>query len=125
MAIKGSRICILGVAYKKDVDDARESPAFEIMELLRARGAHVTYSDPFVPTLPATRRYSLRMDSCPLTADFLAAQDALVIVTDHSRYPYEFIAEHSKLIVDTRNAMGDVVPGSAGSSRHSATSSPD
>jgi UDP-N-acetyl-D-glucosamine dehydrogenase len=109
-AIKGSRICILGVAYKKDVDDARESPAFEIMDLLRARGAHVTYSDPFVATLPATRRHSLRMNSSPLTAEFLAAQDAVVIVTDHSRFPYEFIAEHARLIVDTRNAMADVAP---------------
>src|SRR5262249_38590205 len=85
-ALKGSRVCVLGVAYKKDVDDPRESPAFEILELLQARGAVVSYSDPHVPGLPRLRHHSgLRLDSQSLTPEFLASQDCLVLVTDHAR----------------------------------------
>jgi len=107
-SIKCSRICVLGVAYKKDVDDARESPAFEIMESLEERGAYVSYNDPYVPVLPAKRRHSIRLESQPLTAEFLAVQDCVVIVTDHSRYNFEWIAQHSRLVVDTRNATANV-----------------
>src|SRR5207302_10284538 len=85
-AVKGSRICVLGVAYKKDVDDPRESPAFTIMELLKGRGAVVSYNDPHIPTLPAMRHHRIRLDSVPLTEETLAAADCVLIVTDHSVY---------------------------------------
>ncbi len=103
-AVKGSKICLLGVAYKKDVDDSRESPAFEIYELLSKRGALLSYSDPHVPTLPRMRGHHLDLESQPLTDDFLAEQDCIVIVTDHSEFDYEGIVANSSLIVDTRNA---------------------
>jgi len=106
--IKGSRVCILGVAYKKNVDDPRESPAFTILELLRDRGAMITYSDPHVPVLPAMRHHSIRLTSEPLTEDFLAAQDCVLIVTDHSAFNYEWIVRHSRLVVDTRNATANI-----------------
>jgi UDP-N-acetyl-D-glucosamine dehydrogenase len=110
-AIKGSRVCVLGVAYKKDVDDPRESPAFEILESLKARGAHVSYHDPYVPQLPAMRHHSIRLRSEPLSPDYLAAQDCVLIVTDHSNVNYEWVARHARLIVDTRNATaGLAVP---------------
>src|SRR5437870_3377758 len=83
-SVKGSRICVLGVAYKKDVDDPRESPAFPIMEMLQRRGAHVTYNDPYVPSLPPMRHHAIRLDSEPLTEEFLKVQDCVLIVTDHS-----------------------------------------
>jgi UDP-N-acetyl-D-glucosamine dehydrogenase len=103
-ALRGSRVCVLGVAYKKDVDDPRESPAFTILEMLQARGATVCYNDPHVPTLPRMRHHSLRLDSQPLTPEFLAGQDCVLLVTDHSSYDYEHIATHARLVVDTRNA---------------------
>jgi UDP-N-acetyl-D-glucosamine dehydrogenase len=111
--IKGSRICVLGAAYKKDVDDARESPAFEILELLMQRGAHVSYNDPHVPALPAMRHHSVRLNSEPLTEEFLRVQDCVVIVTDHSAYNYRWILHHAPLVVDTRNATSGItdVPG--------------
>jgi UDP-N-acetyl-D-glucosamine dehydrogenase len=102
--LKSSRVCALGVAYKKDVDDPRESPAFAILELLKQRGAIVTYNDPHIPTLPPMRHHSIQMDSQPLTERFLAQQDCIVVVTDHSSYDYDWIVEHSSLVVDTRNA---------------------
>jgi UDP-N-acetyl-D-glucosamine dehydrogenase len=104
-ALKGARVCVLGVAYKKDVDDPRESPAFEIIERLQARGARVSYSDPHVPSLPRMRHHpGLEMDSRPLTPSFLAEQDCVLIVTDHTRFDYELIVKHARLVVDTRNA---------------------
>jgi UDP-N-acetyl-D-glucosamine dehydrogenase len=103
-AVKGSRICILGVAYKKDVDDPRESPAFPILESLQERGAIVSYCDPHVPTLPRMRHHALRMHSTPLTQEVLANQDCVVIVTDHARFDYSFIVANTRLVVDTRNA---------------------
>jgi UDP-N-acetyl-D-glucosamine dehydrogenase len=102
--IKGSNVCILGVAYKKDVDDPRESPAFTILEALEAKGAVVSYHDPFVPALPTMRHHSIKLQSSPLTAEFLSAQDAVVIVTDHSNVDYEFVVSNSRLVIDTRNA---------------------
>jgi UDP-N-acetyl-D-glucosamine dehydrogenase len=110
-AVKGSRICVLGVAYKKDVDDPRESPAFTILELLHARGARVTYNDPHVPRLPPMRHHRVRLDSQPLTAEFLAAQDCVLIVTDHSAYDMPAILRHARLVVDTRNATSGCEPG--------------
>jgi UDP-N-acetyl-D-glucosamine dehydrogenase len=106
--IRGSRICVLGVAYKKDVDDPRESPAFPILELLQQSGARVSYNDPYIPVLPAMRHHSIRLESEPLTPEFLSHQDCVVIVTDHSNYSYDWIVRHSRLIVDTRNATAGV-----------------
>lgn len=105
--VRGSRVCLLGVAYKKDVDDIRESPALELMKILLEKGARVTYNDPHVPRLPTTRRHpSLLLESQPITPDFLAAQGA--IVTDHSAYDWDAIAAHAPLILDTRNATRSV-----------------
>ena len=104
--LRGSRVCVLGVAYKKDVDDPRESPAFPILEMLRGRGALVSYSDPHVPTLPRMRHHAQRrMESQALTPEFLATQDCLVLVTDHSAFDFDHIARHARLLVDTRNAV--------------------
>ena len=110
--LKGSKICILGVAYKKDVDDPRESPSFELMELLRAGHAELTYNDPHVPQLPKMRHHSLpAMKSTPLTREFLASQDCVLIATDHSAYDYDFIVKHARLVIDTRNATSKVREG--------------
>src|SRR5262249_46497236 len=96
--LKGSPVCVLGAAYKKDVDDPRESPAFVILELLQRRGAEVSYNDPHIPSLPRMRHHSIRLDSQPLTEDYLAAQDCVVIVTDHSAYDYGWVVRHAPLI---------------------------
>jgi len=110
--IRNSRICVLGVAYKKDVDDPRESPSFVLLELLLARGAIVTYSDPHVPSLPAMRHHHLpSMESQTLTPEFLAAQDCVLIATDHTAFDYESIVLHSRLVVDTRNATANIKQG--------------
>jgi UDP-N-acetyl-D-glucosamine dehydrogenase len=111
MAIRGSRILILGVAYKKDVDDPRESPAFEIMELLEQRGAFLTFNDPYIPALPPMRHHKIRMESEPLTEALLASHDCVVIVTDHSRYHFDWIVKHSRVVVDTRNATDGIEAG--------------
>ena len=110
--IKGSKVCVLGVAYKKDVDDPRESPSFVLMELLLARGAVLTYNDPHVPHMPKVRHHDLpEMSSTELTPAFLAAQDCVLIATDHSAYDYTQIVKHSRLVVDTRNATKQVTVG--------------
>jgi UDP-N-acetyl-D-glucosamine dehydrogenase len=111
-ALKGSRVCVLGVAYKKDVDDPRESPAFPIVELLQKRGAVVSYNDPHVPVLPVSRHHRIEtgMVSRELTPDFLAAQDCVLIVTNHSAYDFEHITRHARLVVDTRNATAECPP---------------
>jgi UDP-N-acetyl-D-glucosamine dehydrogenase len=107
--VRGSRITLLGMAYKKDVDDPRESPGFELMELLMEKGAIVEYNDPHIPTLPAMRHYpGLRMDSRPLTPEYLRSLDCVLIATDHSAYDWPWIVEHSRLVVDTRNATGSI-----------------
>jgi UDP-N-acetyl-D-glucosamine dehydrogenase len=106
--LKGSRVAVLGAAYKKDVDDPRESPAFEVLELLQGRGAIVSYNDPHIPQLPPMRHHKIRLHSQPLTPEYLAAQDCVLIVTDHSAYEYEWIVRQSNLVVDTRNATRDV-----------------
>ena len=110
--VKGSKICVLGVAYKKDVDDPRESPSFVLMDLLRERGAVLSYSDPHVPKLPQMRHHDVPdLSSEPLTPEFLASQDCLLIATDHTRFDYEAIVRHGQLIVDTRNATKNVIDG--------------
>jgi UDP-N-acetyl-D-glucosamine dehydrogenase len=103
--LKGSRIAILGMAYKKDVDDTRESPGAELLELLLKKGARATYNDPHVARLPPMRRHpGLDFASQPLTAEYLQSQDAVLIATDHSAYDWPWIAAHSRLVIDTRNA---------------------
>ncbi len=110
--IRGSKICLLGVAYKKDVDDPRESPSFELMERLLARGAALTYSDPHVPLLPSMRHHDLpTMESQELTPEFLADQDAVLIATDHTDFDYEAIVRYAPLVIDTRNATANVSEG--------------
>jgi UDP-N-acetyl-D-glucosamine dehydrogenase len=106
-AVKGSKVCVLGVAYKKDVDDPRESPAFPILELLQARGAQVSYNDPHIPSLPRMRHHKLRLDSQELTREFLRSQDCVVVVTDHSAFDLPWVVRHAPLLVDTRNATAD------------------
>jgi len=106
-SIKGSKILVLGLAYKRDVDDLRESPSLTILELLRHRGATVAYNDPYFPTVGHGRHYALNMTNTPL--DNLGAYDAVVIVTDHTTYNYPKIVEQSKLVIDTRNATKGIV----------------
>jgi len=101
-SIKGARILILGVAYKKDVDDARESPALAIMDLLQKKGAVILYHDPNIPSLPSFRKYSFKLKSSPLTDQLLRRVDAAVVVTDHS-IDYRRIVKLVSLIIDTRN----------------------
>ena len=101
-SVKGSRILVLGLAYKRDIDDLRESPSLTIIELLRQKGAIVYYNDPYFPTVGHGRHYDLNMTSTPL--DNLGQYDAVLIVTDHSSYDFRAIAEQSQLLVDTRNA---------------------
>lgn len=111
-AVRGSRIALLGMAYKKDVDDPRESPSFELLDLLRRRGAVVTYNDPHVPKLPKMRHHDVpEMSSMPLTPAYLAGQDCVLIATDHSAYDYAFIVKHARMVLDTRNATKSVVEG--------------
>ena len=110
--LKGSKVCVLGVAYKKDVDDPRESPSFVLMDLLSAGGAVLSYNDPHVPTLPRMRHHDTpEMNSTALTPEFLAEQDCVLIATDHSAYDYESIVQHARLVVDTRNATKNVAAG--------------
>ncbi len=111
-AVRGSQICLLGMAYKKDVDDPRESPSFELMELLLERGAILTYNDPHIPELPRMRHYRVPdMESTTLTAKYLQQQDCVLIATDHSNYDYDFIVKNSRMVLDTRNATKHVVHG--------------
>jgi len=111
-ALRGSKIALLGMAYKKDVDDPRESPSFVLMEMLLARGAIVTYNDPHVPSLPKMRHHEVPdMDSSPLTPEYLASQDCVLIATDHSAYDAEYIVQHSKMVLDTRNLTKNVKSG--------------
>lgn len=101
-ALNGSRVLVLGVAYKKNVDDMRESPSAVIMELIQQRGGEVAYSDPHVPVFPPMRRHSFDLRSVALTAESLATFDAVVVATNHDAFDYALIREHAKLIVDTR-----------------------
>jgi UDP-N-acetyl-D-glucosamine dehydrogenase len=105
-ALRGSRILVLGLAYKRDIDDLRESPSLTIIELLQKRGAQVEYNDPFFPTVGHGRKYALNMTSTPLTK--IPEFDCIVIVTDHSQYNYRSIVATAKLVVDTRNATRNI-----------------
>jgi UDP-N-acetyl-D-glucosamine dehydrogenase len=101
-AVKGSRVLILGIAYKKNVDDMRESPSVEIMELIEAKGGIVAYSDPHVPVFPKMREHHFELSSETLTADTLGSFDAVVLATDHDKFDYELIKSNARLIVDSR-----------------------
>lgn len=107
-SLKGAKILLLGLAYKKNVDDVRESPSLPLIELLQRYGAKVDYHDPFVPSTHKMRHYDLRMKSKPLTPKILRESDAVIIATDHSQVDYAMVGQYAKLIIDTRNAMKDV-----------------
>ena len=105
--VRGARVLVLGLAYKPDVDDTRESPSFEVIELLRHRGASVDYSDPHVAKTVPVRKHDLQMHSVDLTPENLARYDAVVVVTHHKAFDYAAVARHAKLVVDTRNTMAE------------------
>jgi len=105
-SIKGAKVLVLGLAYKKDIDDSRESPSLKIISLFRAKGAKVSYNDPFIPKLAGHREYpGMELRSVPLTPALLRKSDAVVISTDHTSYDYDWIVKHAPLVVDTRNAI--------------------
>ncbi len=112
-AMKGSKILLMGLAYKKDVDDMRESPSLELMRLLKQRGAKVDYNDPHIPVAPSVREHPEieGMKSVKLTEKSLAKYDVALISTDHSRYDYQFIVDHARMVIDTRNATKNVKRG--------------
>jgi len=100
--LKGSKILVLGIAYKKNVDDTRESPSVELMALFQSKGAKVQYSDPFFPVFPIMRKYKFNLQSVTLSAESLATFDVVVLSTDHDSFDYELLRSNSKLLVDTR-----------------------
>ncbi|MEM8836024.1 MAG: nucleotide sugar dehydrogenase [Planctomycetota bacterium] len=104
-AFERARVLVLGLAYKPDIADVRESPSFELIALLRARGADAAYHDPHVPETWPGRRHDVGMRSIEWTAERLASFDAVIISTDHAWYDWRFVGEHARLIIDTRNAM--------------------
>ncbi|MDA8091633.1 MAG: nucleotide sugar dehydrogenase [Nitrospiraceae bacterium] len=106
--LKGAKILVLGLAYKKDIDDPRESPSFKLIEILEEKGAMVDYNDPFIPVAPKMRHFKVEKSSVALTAEALGSYDCVLIATDHTIYDPEFILEHSKMIVDTRNLIKKV-----------------
>jgi UDP-N-acetyl-D-glucosamine dehydrogenase len=105
-SVNGSRILVLGVAYKPNVDDIRESPALPLIDRLRKLGGDVSYHDPHIPAFPSLRHYpDLNLKAVELAEDVLTEQDVVVVVTDHDAYDYRWIAQNAALIVDTRNAV--------------------
>lgn len=101
-SLKGSKVLVLGISYKKNVDDARESPSIEIMELLRDKGADVHYSDPYWPTFPHKREHHFDLDSVELTPESIKSFDCIVLATSHDDFDYDLIKKNAKLIIDTR-----------------------
>ncbi len=113
-AIKGAKVLVLGVAYKKDVDDLRESPSLKVIEILESRGAEVSYNDPYVPSLRARklRHYeTFELDSVELSEGTLSEVDCVLVATDHTAYDYDWIVRHAQRVVDTRNATKNVRQG--------------
>ena len=108
--LNGSRILVLGVAYKKNIDDSRETPSAELIKLLQEKGAEVDYSDPHIPTFPTMRKYKFEMKSVELTPQTLSIYDCVLLATDHDAFDYDLIKQNASLIVDTRGVYGDVVP---------------
>ena len=109
--LNGAKILVLGAAYKKDIDDDRESPSYAVMELLLERGAQICYNDPHIPKLKPGRKHQFQMESTPLTEEFLQNLDGVMILTDHSAYDYPWIVKHAPLVIDTRNATKGVTEG--------------
>ena len=107
-SLKGSKVLVLGLAYKKDIDDLRESPSIELIELLREKGAKVDYNDPYIPKTHKQRQHDLKMVSKKLSSKMLAGYDAVLISTDHSDYNYGWIVKNAKIVVDARNATASV-----------------
>jgi UDP-N-acetyl-D-glucosamine dehydrogenase len=105
VSLKKAKVLILGVAYKRDIDDLRESPALKIMSILQKEGAKIAYHDPHIPKIAKTREYDFHLSSVPLTPQTLATHDAVLIVTDHTSVDYKLVAKHANLIVDTRDAL--------------------
>jgi UDP-N-acetyl-D-glucosamine dehydrogenase len=105
-AVRGAKIAIIGIAYKKDVDDPRESPAFEVIEELQQLDADLSYHDPHIPVMPRTRKHDVRLTSQALTPAYLEAQDCVLILTDHTAVDWSAVLRHSRLVVDPRNALG-------------------
>jgi len=110
-SLNGSKVLVLGLAYKEDIDDVRESPSLELIELLKKKGAKVDYNDPYIPKTHKQRDYDLKMKSKPISAAMLKRYDVVLIATAHSDYDYKFIVKNAKLVVDTRNATKDVKAG--------------
>ncbi len=110
-AINGSKVLVLGLAYKKAIDDIRESPSVVLVEMLKARGAKVDYNDPYIPKTPKQREHNLGMSSKKLTEKMVASYDCVLIATDHSCYDYDWLVKHAKLVLDTRNATAKVKRG--------------
>jgi len=110
-SLNGSRVLVLGLAYKPNIDDVRESPSLELIEILRSKGAKVDYNDPYVPQTHKQREYDLKMKSRKLSEQMLGQYDVVLISTDHSEYDYEWIVKHAQLVVDTRNATAKVRTG--------------
>lgn len=108
--LHGSKVLVLGVAYKKNVDDMRESPSLKLIDLLQKAGAEVSYADPFVPVIPRTRSYALDLASIDLTQATVSAQDALLVATDHDDFDYESILDWAQLVVDTRGRYAAGTP---------------
>jgi UDP-N-acetyl-D-glucosamine dehydrogenase len=111
ITLRGARVLVLGVAYKRNTGDIRESPAFPILSILARRGAHVAYHDPHVPRLGRSRHYRFDLESTPLTDESLRTADAVLVVADHSSIDYESVVRHASLVVDTRNATRAVREG--------------
>jgi UDP-N-acetyl-D-glucosamine dehydrogenase len=109
-SVSGSRILVLGVAYKKNVDDSRESPSVVIMERLRDLGAHVSYSDPHIPVFPTMRAHHFELSSVALTEESISAFDCVVLVTDHDRFDYDLIRTSASLLVDCRGRFVEGAP---------------
>ena len=106
-AVKGAKVMVMGIAYKKNVDDTRELPSVLLMEMLRDRGADLSYADPHVPVFPKMREHRFDLSATPLTPDTLRAQDAVLLATDHAAFDYELIKEHARLIIDARGVYRD------------------
>jgi len=109
-AMKGAKILVLGIAYKKNVDDMRESPSVEIMEILRDQGAILSYADPHVPVFPEMREHKFDLSSIAMSPENLAEFDAVVLATDHAKFDYEMIRKHAALIIDSRGVYRDTAP---------------
>ena len=109
-SVMGSRVLVLGIAYKKDVEDMRESPSVELMEILRDKGAHVDYSDPHVPIFPRMREHRFELSSVKLTPDTLASYDLVLLATSHTAFDYDMIRRYANLIVDTRGVYLERLP---------------